>query len=99
MTKLSLSRQPAIRLSSNDGIEKIHLSSLKILEEVGVMIQSDNALKLLDVAAADIDASKKIARIPHHSDHKPARLPLPVRAVLLAGLLQIAGQDVPHCFS
>jgi trimethylamine--corrinoid protein Co-methyltransferase len=66
MTKLSLSGQPAIRLLSSDEIEMIHLSSLKILEEVGVMIQSDNALKLLAVAGADIDASKKIARIPQH---------------------------------
>ena len=66
MTKLSFSGQPAIRLLSNDEIEAIHLSSLKILEEVGVMIQSDNALKLLADAGADIDASKKIAHIPQH---------------------------------
>jgi trimethylamine:corrinoid methyltransferase-like protein len=46
------------------------------LEEVGVMIQSDNALKLLDVAAADIDASKKIARIPHRSTTNFERVPV-----------------------
>jgi trimethylamine--corrinoid protein Co-methyltransferase len=66
MTRLSFSGQPGIRLLSNDEIEAIHLSSLKILEEVGVMIQNDNALKLLADGGADVDASKKIARIPQH---------------------------------
>ena len=66
MAKLSLSGQPALRLLSNEEIETIHLSSLKILEELGVMVQSDNALKLLADAGADVDAITKIARIPQY---------------------------------
>ena len=66
MVKMSFSGQPALRLLSNEEIEIIHLSSLKILEEVGVMIQRENALKLVADAGADIDETKKIARIPQH---------------------------------
>ncbi len=66
MTKLSFSNQPTLQLLSREQIETIHLASLKILEEVGVMIQSDRALKLVADAGADIDATGKIARIPQH---------------------------------
>ena len=54
------------QLLSKEEIEHIHLASLKILEEVGVIIQSDNALKLVADAGSDIDATRKIARIPQH---------------------------------
>ena len=66
MAKLSFSGQPALRLLSSEEIETIHLSSLKVLEELGVMIQSDNALKLVADAGADVDATRRIARIPQH---------------------------------
>jgi trimethylamine--corrinoid protein Co-methyltransferase len=66
MAKLSFSGQPLLRLLSNEEIETIHLSSLRVLEEVGVSIQNDNALKLVADAGADIDVTKKIARIPQH---------------------------------
>lgn len=66
MTKLSFSSQPWLKLLSREQIESIHLSSLRILEEVGVMIQSDKALRLVADAGADIDESRKIARIPQH---------------------------------
>jgi trimethylamine--corrinoid protein Co-methyltransferase len=39
---------------------------LKILEEVGVAIQSDNALRLLSDAGAEVYNSKNIARFPQH---------------------------------
>ena len=66
MTKMSFSSQPLLQLLSREEIETIHLSSLKVLEEVGVMIQSDAALKLVADAGVDVDATKKIARIPQH---------------------------------
>lgn len=66
MTKLSFSSQPWLQLLSRDQIETIHLKSLKILEEIGVMIQSDAALKLVADAGADVDGTKKVARIPQH---------------------------------
>jgi len=66
MTKLSFSNQPLLQLLSRDEIEVIHLASLKILEEVGVMIQSEEALKIVANAGADVDANRRIARIPQH---------------------------------
>ena len=66
MTKLSFSSQPWLQLLSREQIETIHLKSLKILEEIGVMIQSDAALKLVADAGADVDWAKKVARIPQH---------------------------------
>ena len=66
MTKLSFSNQPLLQLLSREEIEAIHLASLKILEEVGVMIQSEEALKIVANAGADVDATRKIARIPQH---------------------------------
>ena len=66
MSKFSFSSQPWLQLLSREQIETIHLKSLQILEEIGVMIQRDNALKLVGDAVADVDWTKKIARIPQH---------------------------------
>jgi trimethylamine--corrinoid protein Co-methyltransferase len=66
MAKISFSKRPWFQLLSREQIETIHLSSLKILEEIGVMIQSDAALKLLADAGADVDWTKKIAGVPQH---------------------------------
>jgi trimethylamine--corrinoid protein Co-methyltransferase len=66
MPTLSLSKEHRLQLLSREQIETIHFASLKILEEVGVMIQSDSALELVADAGADVDESKKIARIPQH---------------------------------
>jgi trimethylamine--corrinoid protein Co-methyltransferase len=66
MSRLSSSAQPSLQLLSREQIEEIHLSSLKILEEVGVLIQRDSVLKMLADAGAEVDISKKIARIPQH---------------------------------
>ncbi len=66
MAKLSFSNQPMFQLLTREEIEDIHLASLRVLEEVGVMIQSDTALKLLADSGADVDSTKKIARVPQH---------------------------------
>jgi trimethylamine--corrinoid protein Co-methyltransferase len=66
MARVSFSDQPMLRLLSREQIEQIHLASLKILEEVGVMIQSDVALKMVADAGAEVDNAKKIACIPQH---------------------------------
>lgn len=62
----SLSIRPTLRMLSNEQIERIHIASLKILEEVGVAIQSDIALRILAQAGAEVNNDKKIARIPQH---------------------------------
>ncbi len=64
MVKFSFSNVPALQLLSRDEIESIHLASMKILEEVGVRVHNDAALKLLSSAGVEVDG--KLARIPQH---------------------------------
>ncbi len=45
-------------------IEKIHYSSLKILEEEGALVLEHDFLKFLDNAGATVDYDKKRARLP-----------------------------------
>jgi trimethylamine--corrinoid protein Co-methyltransferase len=66
MTKLSSSGSPALQLLSRDEIESIHLASMKLLEEVGVMVYNDRALKMFADAGVEVDFDKKLARIPQH---------------------------------
>jgi len=54
------------QLLSKQQKERIHLASLKILEEVGVMIQNEAALNLVADHGAEVDAKKQIARIPQY---------------------------------
>ena len=49
---------------SKDEIDRIHVTTLEVLEKVGVKIEEENALKLLDSIGSDVDFSKKIAKIP-----------------------------------
>jgi len=66
MSKFSFSSGPALQLLSRDDIEAIHLASMKLLEEVGVMVYNEKALKLLADAGVEVDFDKKLARIPQH---------------------------------
>ena len=54
------------QLLSKQQRERIHLASLKILEEVGVMIQNEAALNLVADHGAEVDVKKQIARIPQY---------------------------------
>jgi len=47
-----------------EDLRRIHCSTLKILEETGVRVDEENALKLLDDAGATVDFKRKIVRIP-----------------------------------
>lgn len=51
-------------LLRREDLRKIHCSTLKILEETGVRVDEENALKLLDDAGATVDFKRKIVRIP-----------------------------------
>jgi trimethylamine--corrinoid protein Co-methyltransferase len=66
MTRFSFSNSPALQLLSRDEIESMHLASMKLLEEVGVMVYNDEALKLLADAGVEVDFNKKLAHIPQH---------------------------------
>jgi trimethylamine--corrinoid protein Co-methyltransferase len=47
-----------------EDLEKIHSSTLKILEETGIRVDEENALKLLDDAGATVDFRRKMVRAP-----------------------------------
>jgi len=66
MSKIWFSTEPRLQLLSREHIEKIHRSSLRVLEDVGVMIQSESALKLIADSGGYLDVTKKIARIPEN---------------------------------
>jgi len=45
-------------------LRRIHSSTLKVLEETGVRVDEENALKLLDDAGATVDFKRKIVKVP-----------------------------------
>jgi trimethylamine--corrinoid protein Co-methyltransferase len=51
---------------SSDDITKIHLGTLDVLEETGVIFQSDKALKILDDGGCIVDYKKQVAKIPSY---------------------------------
>ena len=55
---------PNLRFLSNEAIERVHESSIQLLEDVGVTVESGEALNILREGGADIDESRKKAKIP-----------------------------------
>ena len=53
-----------IKILSDDEIEKIHERSLDILNQVGIRIEHNEGLKVLQEAGAEINFERKIAKIP-----------------------------------
>lgn len=49
---------------SNKDIQKIHEASVRVLEEVGFMVEHDGALNLLEEAGCKVDYNNKVAKIP-----------------------------------
>lgn len=49
---------------SKDEEECVHSSSIKVLEETGVLVRSPSVLSLLESAGADVDSDKRVAKIP-----------------------------------
>ena len=47
-----------------EDLRRIHSSTLKVLEETGVRMDEENALKLLDDAGATVDFKRKIVKVP-----------------------------------
>jgi trimethylamine--corrinoid protein Co-methyltransferase len=48
---------------SDDQIEAIHLTSLRILEELGIEVMSPRAIQILRAAGAKVDESRNIVRV------------------------------------
>lgn len=51
-----------IEVLSQDQLETIHLASMQILEEMGIVVMSDHALDLLAAAGAEVDRSSTVVR-------------------------------------
>lgn len=51
-------------LMSRDDIHAIHLAAMEVLERTGILIQHEEALRILGEAGAIIDERKKVAKIP-----------------------------------
>jgi trimethylamine--corrinoid protein Co-methyltransferase len=49
---------------THDQIETIHNASLRVLEQTGLVINSDKSLKLLTDAGCNVDLSKRTVKIP-----------------------------------
>lgn len=58
--------RPKISVLTDEEVELIHLSSLDILEHVGVFLPVKEALDMLANAGAQVDYGKNIAKIPSH---------------------------------
>ena len=55
-----------ISILDDEDIKKINQTALSILEEVGIVMPSEKALKIFADAGADVDFDKKLVRIPSH---------------------------------
>ncbi|MCD6164210.1 MAG: trimethylamine methyltransferase family protein, partial [Candidatus Odinarchaeota archaeon] len=66
MSEIFSNDRPLLELLSKEEIETIHISSLRTLEDVGIMVDNENALKLFTELGADVDPKKKIVRVPEH---------------------------------
>jgi trimethylamine:corrinoid methyltransferase-like protein len=52
------------RILSDEDVRRIHAGSLQILNDVGIMIHHESALRRLDESGAIVDRHKQTVRIP-----------------------------------
>lgn len=64
--KSGIRRVKLLKIFSDEELERIHLTSLRILQEIGIKVVSERALKILEGAGAFVDWKKGIARIPSY---------------------------------
>lgn len=53
-----------LKVLTQDQIERINDATLEVLENVGVLVQEENALELLAKSGAEIDTKRQIVKIP-----------------------------------
>lgn len=58
---------------TRDGVERIHLAALDILERTGIAVHSEKARKLLRSAGCDVDNKSALVRIPQNLVKECAR--------------------------
>ena len=66
--KIKSISDPQIRLDilSERDVQMIHAATLEVIETVGVRFPSSRALEILSAHGAQVDLTKKVARIPAH---------------------------------
>ncbi len=55
-----------LKIFEKEDLYKIHLAVLRVLEDLGILIQHEDALKLLKDAGAEVDFAKQVVRIPEY---------------------------------
>jgi len=53
-----------LQLLTTDQLSAIHASSLNVLDTVGMVIEEEQALRILEKAGAQVDHGRRVARIP-----------------------------------
>ena len=51
---------------TKDQLTRIHVATLEVLENIGVKIEEENALRLMDNIGADVNFKSQIVKIPQH---------------------------------
>lgn len=59
-----VSRKQMLRVLENDQLDAIHSATLKVLERTGVLVNSDEALDLLEKNGLEVDRKTRIVRMP-----------------------------------
>jgi len=57
--------QPRVQFLSQEGVEKLHLAALEILEKTGVIVYHDGALELLASAGCKVSDKNRVYIPPH----------------------------------
>jgi len=55
-----------LKILDQNALYKIHLAILRVLEDLGILIQHEGALRLLEDAGANVDYKNQVARIPEY---------------------------------
>ncbi|MGQ9588310.1 MAG: trimethylamine methyltransferase family protein [Thermoplasmata archaeon] len=55
-----------LRILSPEDVDRVHYSSLDVLDQLGIRIYSERALQVLADAGADVDFKAGVAKIPSH---------------------------------
>jgi len=62
--RIGVRKVKPIKVFSDEELDRIHVLSLSLLQDLGVKVLSERGLKILEGAGAYVDWNKRIARIP-----------------------------------
>jgi len=64
--KVGVRRLKPVKVFNDEDADRIHVLSLSLLQDMGVKVLSERALKILENAGAYVEHDKRIARIPSY---------------------------------